>query len=54
MKQRGRPPGTTKPKTYRVQVQIGAPMPRLSRVKRLEWLAGKLLGMIEQLQNKEK
>lgn len=54
MKQRGRPPGTTKPKTYRVQVQIDAPMPRLSRIKRLEWLVGKLVGMIEQMQNKGK
>jgi hypothetical protein len=47
-----RPHGTKKPPTYRCQVMLDEPTPRLSRIKRLEWIVGKLLAMIEKLKGK--
>jgi hypothetical protein len=49
MTQRGRPHGTTKPPTYRAQVMLDEPVPRLGRIKRLEWIIAKLMKMIEQI-----
>jgi len=49
MKKPGRPVGTKKPPTYRVQVMLDEPAPRLSRIKRLEWIVERLQRMIERM-----